>query len=229
MAGVQVQAPALNDENSSLAGATQLKPSAPLQPVKQGSALKSARKAFGTISANIANSGQHKLGDASTSKQQLDKPARRAFGDISNSAAKPSAVKPPAGPTATAKKATSSLFAAAPTAVKAAPAAPAFDAAPAGGKVSTSVPSTDQPCSKPAWWEGLEPELPAGRTWQQQVEAEDAAVDAEAKRAADELWQAVNRNGTGMFGFLVSCAVRNDELALAFPFGGVHGRRLHVL
>lgn len=173
--------PALNDENSSSTASvlrTNNKPGAPpLQP--------SARKAFGSISSNL-------------SKQP---PARRALGDISNSAA-----KPPAGPTAS--KGASSLFA--PPQKAAAAAAPAPPAAPAAtGKASSSGPaSTEQATtstttsSTPAWWEGLEPERTAGKTWEQQLAEEDAALDAEAKAAADQVWQAVFKGGSGMFGFL---------------------------
>jgi hypothetical protein len=202
-------APALNDENITATGFTHLKPGAPVQAAKQGSSLKSARKAFG----NISNS--QPLGcDASSSKQQhKDKPARRAFGDITNSS-----IKPPAGFASTAKAApttSSSLFAALPTAKKAA--APGLAPAPASSKVSTSGPETEQASSKPAWWEQLGTERPAGKTFEQQLQEEDAALDAEAKRAAAEIWQAVSRRG--MFSSLVSVELRSAILITSVAFG----------
>lgn len=193
-------APALNDENSTANGFTHLKPSVPVQAAKQGSSLKSARKAFG----NISNS--QPLGcDASSSKQQQhkDKPARRAFGDITNSS-----IKPPSGLASIAKAApttSSSLFAALPTAKKAAAPGPA--PVPDSSKVSTSGPETEQASSKPAWWEQLGPERPAGKTFEQQLQEEDAALDAEAKRAASEIWQAVSRRD--VFRSLVSAELRS--------------------
>lgn len=193
MQGVQV-APALNDENSTFQGVSQLKPSVTLQPTKQGSVLKSARKAFG----NITNSGAPQ---PSASKAQQAAPLRRAFGDITNSAA-----KPPAG-SATSKKAagTSSLFAALPTAKKtAAPLGLAPDPAPAqsSSQVSTSAPAVAQASTKTVGWEDLEPERPAGKMWEQLEAEREAAMEADAIRSADAIWKCVQQ--ASLFSFLVS-------------------------
>lgn len=195
--GVQVQAPpALNDENSSSTTAVLRANNKPGAPPLQ----LSARKAFGNISSNL-------------SKQPT---ARRALGDISNSAA-----KPPAGRTAS--KATSNLFAMPQKAAAAAAPAPAVPAAadkasstPAStAQATTSTTASATNSSKPAWWEELEPERVAGKTWEQQLAQEDAAVDAEAKQAADQIWQAVFRGGSGgMFGFLVGVLTRSRTTAV---------------
>jgi hypothetical protein len=194
MQGVQV-APALNDENSTFQGVSQLKPSAPLQPTKQGSVLKSARKAFG----NITNSGAPQ---PSASKPQQAAPLRRAFGDITNSAAKPQA-----GAAVTSKKAagTTSLFAALPTAKKAAaPVGLAPDPGPAqsSSQVSTSAPAVAQASTKTVCWEDLEPERPAGKMWEQLEAEREAAMEADAIRSADAIWKCVQQ--ANMFSFLVS-------------------------
>jgi hypothetical protein len=194
MQGVQV-APALNDENVTVPSglSSQFKAAAPLQAPKPGSVLKSARKAFG----NITNSGQPR-GDATASKPKQSQPLRRAFCDITNSAA-----KPPAGPT-TAKKApaTSSLFAAAPTVHKA-PAASEAAAPRSSSNSEQAAPSVEQAStSRNQQWGDVEPERPAGKTWAQLEEERWAALDAEAARAADEVLRAVR--GPGTFSFLVS-------------------------
>lgn len=195
----------MNDENSSLpstAGQFKLQ----LQPPKQASALKSARKAFGNITNNGQQAARSNKDDAASAK-----PQRRVFGDITNSAA-----KPPAGPTTVKKQpaGTSSLFAAVPTARKSAAAAAAADAAPAAQGTSsstsqtTSAPVTDQQASsssKAEWWEGLEPERPVGKT-AAQLDAElDAAMEADALRSADDIWQ--NVIGKGLTSCIVSVCV----------------------
>lgn len=196
MAGVQLLAPALNDENSSLQVPGQLKSAAPLQASKQqGSVLKSARKAFG----NITNNTQPKGGsDASTSKStKQQQPARRAFGDITNSAA-----KPPAGLSATtAKKAagSSSVFArplpTGPTFPdkQAVPSRLAPDAGPAADSSrtnsSTTAAAAVQASTHAEWWQGLEVERPAGKTWERLESEREAAEEADALQEADEVWR----------------------------------------
>jgi len=189
-----VAAPALNDENSStLHGPlTQLKrlSAAPLQPSKQGSVLKSSRKAF----ENITNNGKALGSEASAAKAQ---PQRRAFGDISNSAA-----KPPTGAVTTKKpQGTSSLFAGLGS-KKAGSEAPPAPIPVQGSSQAASVSAADAEANNAAWWEGLEPERPAGKTWEQLEAEREAALEADATRAADEIWQSVTGGG-GLFKFLV--------------------------
>lgn len=245
-------APAVNDENSSALGggllASQLKApaAAGLQqqqpPVKQqqlqGSSLKSARKAFG----NITNSGR---GDASAAKQQQP---RRAFGDITNSAVKAPAGGGGLGGATSKKQGSSSLFSSSqkqPTATKKAPAPPVPP--PPAAASSSSAPAqasaaaaAEQASSQAQWWEGLEPERAAGKTWEQQEADREAAMEAEAIRSADEMWDSVLRAGflqelvsVGAWsGFLSLCGsssalvggVRNYEVVLTYhpsPVGQV--------
>jgi hypothetical protein len=180
MQGVQVVA-ARNDENSTQHGAAvqQLKASssAPMQAAKQGSVLKSARKAFGNITNNAAAAGR---GEASAGKPSvLKQPAaqqqpRRALGDITNSAAKPQAGGLGAGTAF--KMQQDSKLGGAPAAAQAAPASAASSAA-----VSSR------------WAGDLQPERPAGKTWEQ-LEAERwADMEAEAAASADAILASLRR------------------------------------
>lgn len=209
-------APALNDENSTLHGpATQLKrlSAAPLQPSKQGSVLKSSRKAF----ENITNNGKAPGSEASAAKAQPQQ--RRAFGDISNSAAKP----PTGGVTTKKPQGTSSLFAGIGSKKAGSEAAPAPTPAQ-GSSQAVSVVAANAEANNTAWWEGLEPERPAGKTWEQLEDEREAALEADATRAADEIWKSVTGGG-GLFKFLVGwfVPVREAYLCQAWPVAGTYG------
>jgi hypothetical protein len=161
MQGVQV-APAINDENSTRGPLlhSAFKENASFQaPSKQGSALKSARKAFG----NITNTRS----DAAAQQQPAGTVVkRRAFGDITNST-----IKQQLG-AASAKKAETFSSQLKPSSTKA-PAAPSVAAAEAG----VTAP----------WWETAEPERPAGKTWEQLLADKEQQEDAEIERSVQQL------------------------------------------
>jgi hypothetical protein len=160
MQGVQV-APAINDENSARGPLlhSAFKENASFQaPAKQGSVLKSARKAFG----NITNTRS----DAAAQQPAGTVVKRRAFGDITNSTIKQ---QPGA---ASAKKADPFSSQLKPSSIQA-PVAPGVAAAEA---VVTAP-----------WWETAEPERPAGKTWEQLLADKEKQEDAEIERSVQQL------------------------------------------
>jgi hypothetical protein len=161
MQGVHV-APAFNDENSTIGPLlhTAFKESTSLQaPAKQGSALKSARKAFGNITNTRTDAAQQQ--HAGTAVK------RRAFGDITNST-----IKQQPGAAST-KKGDPYSSQVKPSSTKA-------PLAPAAGTAEAAV--------LPApWWETAAPEKPAGKTWEQLLADREQQEDADVERSVQQL------------------------------------------
>jgi hypothetical protein len=161
MQGVQV-APAINDENSARGPLlhSAFKENASFQaPAKQGSVLKSARKAFGNITNTRSDSAAQQQPAGTVVK-------RRAFGDITNSTIKQ---QPGA---ASAKKAD-------PFSSKLKPNSSQVPVAP-------GVAAAEAVVTAP-WWETAEPERPAGKTWEQLLADKEKQEDAEIERSVQQL------------------------------------------
>jgi hypothetical protein len=161
MQGLHV-APAFNDENSTtgpLLHAAFKENSTSMQaPTKQGSALKSARKAFGNIT-NIRSDAAQQQPAGTVAK-------RRAFGDITNSTIKQ---QPGAASTKKSDPFSSQLK-------------PSSTKVPVAASVAAA-----EACVAAPWWETAPPERPAGKTWEQLLADREQQEDAGVERSVQQL------------------------------------------
>lgn len=191
MQGLHV-APAFNDENSTtgpLLHAAFKENSTSLQaPLKQGSALKSARKAFGNIT-NIRS-------DAAQQQPAGTVVKRRAFGDITNSTIKQ---QPGAASTKKIDPFSSQLK-------------PSSTKAPTAPGVATA-----EACMAAPWWETAPPERSAGKTWEQLLEDREQQEDADVERSVQQLLAGFRDLSARCFQVHPDDSSEDDELQLLGP------------